>query len=75
MKGCFLAAEEHEYRCDECNKLFECKAELLDHQKFTCSGSPTAFSMVDEDFKPKLNGEDELHECKECEGVYPDAQR
>ncbi|XP_032887890.1 histone-lysine N-methyltransferase MECOM isoform X8 [Amblyraja radiata] len=66
--------EEHEYRCDECNKLFECKAELLDHQKFTCSGSPTAFSMVDEDFKPKLNGEDELHECKECEGVYPDAQ-
>ncbi|XP_062901576.1 histone-lysine N-methyltransferase MECOM isoform X5 [Mobula hypostoma] len=66
--------EEREYRCDECNKLFECKAELLDHQKFTCSGSPTAFSMVDEDFKPKLNGEDELHECKECDGVYPDAQ-
>ncbi|XP_072111194.1 histone-lysine N-methyltransferase MECOM isoform X2 [Mobula birostris] len=66
--------EERENRCDECNKLFECKAELLDHQKFTCSGSPTAFSMVDEDFKPKLNGEDELHECKECDGVYPDAQ-
>uniref|UniRef100_UPI00398F6FCD histone-lysine N-methyltransferase MECOM isoform X2 n=1 Tax=Pristiophorus japonicus TaxID=55135 RepID=UPI00398F6FCD len=66
--------EEREYRCDECNKLFECKAELLDHQKFTCNNSPTAFSMVDEDFKRKLNGEDELHECKECDGVYPDTQ-
>ncbi|XP_067851217.1 histone-lysine N-methyltransferase MECOM isoform X7 [Heptranchias perlo] len=66
--------EERQYRCDECNKLFESKAELLDHQKFTCNNSPTAFSLVDEDFKPKLNGEDELHECKECDGVYPDAQ-
>ncbi|XP_072427980.1 histone-lysine N-methyltransferase MECOM isoform X8 [Chiloscyllium punctatum] len=66
--------EEREYRCVECNKLFECKAELIDHQKFTCNNSSTTFSMVNEDFKPKLNGEDELHECKECDGVYPDAQ-
>ncbi|XP_072330109.1 histone-lysine N-methyltransferase MECOM isoform X6 [Scyliorhinus torazame] len=65
--------EEREYRCLDCNKLFECKAELLDHQKFTCNSSPTAFSMVNEDFKPKLNSDDELHECKECDGVYPDA--
>eukprot|EP00062_Callorhinchus_milii_P000174 gi/632933978/ref/XP_007895191.1/ PREDICTED: MDS1 and EVI1 complex locus protein EVI1 isoform X2 [Callorhinchus milii] len=67
--------EDSQYRCDDCNKIFESKAQLLDHQKFTCSNSHSAFSLVDESFKQKLSGsDDELHECKECNGVYSDTQ-
>nr|XP_033813637.1 histone-lysine N-methyltransferase MECOM isoform X2 [Geotrypetes seraphini] len=72
--------EERQYRCEECDQLFESKAELMDHQKFPCSTPHSAFSMVEESFQEKLDEEDDLHEmhevqeCKECDQVFPDLQ-
>ncbi|MGH0126719.1 UNVERIFIED_CONTAM: hypothetical protein FKN15_062888, partial [Acipenser sinensis] len=79
--------EERQYRCEECDKFFEYKTELLDHQKYPCSTAHSAFSIVDKDFQHKLGGSEhdlqdfhdlhDLHdpqECKECDQVFPDAQ-
>uniref|UniRef100_A0A674H8Q3 [histone H3]-lysine(9) N-methyltransferase n=1 Tax=Taeniopygia guttata TaxID=59729 RepID=A0A674H8Q3_TAEGU len=65
--------EERQYRCEDCDQLFESKAELVDHQKFPCSTPHSAFSMVEEDFQKKLENENdlqdvhEIQECKECD--------
>ncbi|XP_060027910.1 histone-lysine N-methyltransferase MECOM isoform X9 [Erinaceus europaeus] len=72
--------EERQYRCEDCDQIFESKAELADHQKFPCSTPHSAFSMVEEDFPQKLEGENDLRElhaiqeCKECDQVFPDLQ-
>ncbi|XP_012871702.1 PREDICTED: MDS1 and EVI1 complex locus protein EVI1 isoform X8 [Dipodomys ordii] len=72
--------EERQYRCEDCDQLFESKAELADHQKFPCSTPHSAFSMVEEDFQQKLESENELREihaiqeCKECDQAFPDSQ-
>ncbi|KAM7108099.1 histone-lysine N-methyltransferase MECOM isoform 7-T8 [Ciconia maguari] len=72
--------EERQYRCEDCDQLFESKAELVDHQKFPCSTPHSAFSMVEEEFQKKLENENdlrdvhEIQECKECDQVFPDLQ-
>ncbi|XP_065266642.1 histone-lysine N-methyltransferase MECOM isoform X5 [Emys orbicularis] len=72
--------EERQYRCEDCDQLFESKMELVDHQKFPCSTPHSAFSMVEEDFQQKLDNENDLQnmhdiqECKECDQVFPDLQ-
>lgn len=77
----FIFTEERQYRCEDCDQIFESKAELADHQKFPCSTPHSAFSMVEEDFQQKLETENDLREihaiqeCKECDQVFPDLQR
>ncbi|XP_053455742.1 histone-lysine N-methyltransferase MECOM isoform X11 [Nycticebus coucang] len=72
--------EERQYRCEDCDQLFESKAELADHQKFPCGTTHSAFSVVEEDFQQKLESENDLQEihavqeCKECDQVFPDLQ-
>ncbi|XP_053314481.1 histone-lysine N-methyltransferase MECOM isoform X1 [Spea bombifrons] len=72
--------EERQYRCEECDQLFESKAELSDHQKFPCGTPHSAFSMVEDTFQVGLNVKSDLgdmqdaHECKECDQVFPDMQ-
>lgn len=73
--------EERQHRCEDCDQLFESKAELADHQKFPCSTPHSAFSMVEEDLQQNLESESDLREihgnqdCKECDRVFPDLQR
>ncbi|KAM8953493.1 histone-lysine N-methyltransferase MECOM isoform 3-T3 [Pelodytes ibericus] len=72
--------EERQYRCDECDQLFESKAELSDHQKLPCGTPHSAFSLVEDSFPASLKDEDDFidmqhsHECKECDQVFPDMQ-
>ncbi|XP_077344145.1 histone-lysine N-methyltransferase MECOM isoform X5 [Lithobates pipiens] len=72
--------EEYQYRCEECDQLFESIAELNDHQKFPCNTSHSAFSLVEDNFQQNLNEDNDLieiqhsHECKECDQVFPDMQ-
>ncbi|XP_075807184.1 histone-lysine N-methyltransferase MECOM isoform X9 [Microtus pennsylvanicus] len=72
--------EERQRRCEDCDQLFESKAELADHQKFPCSTPHSAFSMVEEDLQQNLESESDLREihgnqdCKECDRVFPDLQ-
>ncbi|XP_053566094.1 histone-lysine N-methyltransferase MECOM [Bombina bombina] len=72
--------EERRYRCEECDQLFESKAELTDHQKFPCSTPHSAFSLVEDNFQQDLNDDSDIHEmhhsheCKECDQIFPDMQ-
>ncbi|XP_052587419.1 histone-lysine N-methyltransferase MECOM isoform X8 [Peromyscus californicus insignis] len=72
--------EDRQHRCEDCDQLFESKAELADHQKFPCSTPHSAFSMVEEDLQQNLESESDLREihgnqdCKECDRVFPDLQ-
>ncbi|XP_069831339.1 histone-lysine N-methyltransferase MECOM isoform X1 [Dendropsophus ebraccatus] len=72
--------EDCQYRCEECDQLFDTNAELSDHQKFPCGTPHSAFSMVENNFKQNLDDDNDLlemqhsHECKECDQVFPDIQ-
>uniref|UniRef100_A0A3P8UQK5 MDS1 and EVI1 complex locus n=1 Tax=Cynoglossus semilaevis TaxID=244447 RepID=A0A3P8UQK5_CYNSE len=66
--------EERRYRCEECDQSFESHNQLLDHQKQPCGMPPSAFlSPEPQDLHP-LHLSHGLHECKECDQVFPDAQ-
>ncbi|MEQ2161105.1 hypothetical protein GOODEAATRI_006331 [Goodea atripinnis] len=76
-------AEERQYRCDDCDQHFESRNQLLDHQKEPCGMPPSAFlnpggdgdltAQEPQDLGP-LPMSHGLHECKECDQVFPDVQ-
>ncbi|XP_007573651.1 MDS1 and EVI1 complex locus protein EVI1 isoform X2 [Poecilia formosa] len=75
--------EERQYRCEDCDQHFESRSELLDHQKEPCGMPPSAFlnpgedadltAQEPQDLRP-LHMSHGLHECKECDQVFPDVQ-
>lgn len=84
-------AEERQYRCEDCDLNFESGSELLDHQKHACGTPPSSGFKLSKQGLPSAGDDadlDPLHlhslplnlprspqECKECEQVFPDAQR
>uniref|UniRef100_A0A674CGT6 MDS1 and EVI1 complex locus n=1 Tax=Salmo trutta TaxID=8032 RepID=A0A674CGT6_SALTR len=74
--------EERQYRCDDCDQLFESVSELLDHQKVPCGTPPSAFLGNPGGDSSDLEGPEGLdhhdhngpQECKECDQVFPDLQ-
>ncbi|XP_030008887.1 histone-lysine N-methyltransferase MECOM isoform X4 [Sphaeramia orbicularis] len=75
--------EERQYRCEDCDQHFESRNQLLDHQKQPCGMPPSSFlnpggdsdlkAQEPQDLRP-LNMSHGLHECKECDQVFPDIQ-
>ncbi|XP_044058351.1 histone-lysine N-methyltransferase MECOM isoform X2 [Siniperca chuatsi] len=75
--------EERQYRCEDCDKHFESRNQLLDHQKQPCGMPPSSFlnpggdsdlkAQEPQDLRP-LHMSHGLHECKECDQVFPDVQ-
>ncbi|XP_028319742.1 MDS1 and EVI1 complex locus protein isoform X3 [Gouania willdenowi] len=75
--------EERQYRCEDCDQHFESRNQLLDHQKQPCGMPPSSFlnpvgendlkAQEPEDLLP-LHMSHGLHECKECDQVFPDIQ-
>uniref|UniRef100_A0A672YU53 MDS1 and EVI1 complex locus n=1 Tax=Sphaeramia orbicularis TaxID=375764 RepID=A0A672YU53_9TELE len=66
--------EERQYRCEDCDQHFESRNQLLDHQKQPCGMPPSSFLNPEpQDLRP-LNMSHGLHECKECDQVFPDIQ-
>uniref|UniRef100_A0A8C7L4V7 MDS1 and EVI1 complex locus n=1 Tax=Oncorhynchus kisutch TaxID=8019 RepID=A0A8C7L4V7_ONCKI len=74
--------EERQYRCEDCDQLFESVSELLDHQKVPCGTPPSAFLGNPGGDSSDLEGPEGLdhhdhngpQECKECDQVFPDLQ-
>uniref|UniRef100_A0AAX7VMS5 MDS1 and EVI1 complex locus n=1 Tax=Astatotilapia calliptera TaxID=8154 RepID=A0AAX7VMS5_ASTCA len=64
--------EERQYRCEDCDQHFESRNQLLDHQKKPCE-SDLRFTQEPQDLRP-LHMSQGLHECKECDQVFPDVQ-
>ncbi|XP_033487477.1 MDS1 and EVI1 complex locus protein EVI1 isoform X7 [Epinephelus lanceolatus] len=75
--------EERQYRCEDCDQHFESRNQLLDHQKQPCGMPPSSFlnpggdsdlqAQEPQDLRP-LHMSHGLHECKECDQVFPDVQ-
>ncbi|KAE8295458.1 MDS1 and EVI1 complex locus protein EVI1-A [Larimichthys crocea] len=75
--------EERQYRCEDCDQHFESRNQLLDHQKQPCGMPPSSFlnpggdsdlkAQEPQDLRP-LHVSHGLHECKECDQVFPDIQ-
>ncbi|XP_070761332.1 histone-lysine N-methyltransferase MECOM isoform X4 [Enoplosus armatus] len=75
--------EERQYRCEDCEQHFESRNQLLDHQKQPCGMPPSSFlnpggdsdlkAQEPQDLRP-LHMSHGLHECKECDQVFPDVQ-
>uniref|UniRef100_A0AAQ5YLA9 MDS1 and EVI1 complex locus n=2 Tax=Amphiprion ocellaris TaxID=80972 RepID=A0AAQ5YLA9_AMPOC len=66
--------EERQYRCEDCDQHFESRNQLLDHQKQPCGMPPTSFLNPEpQDLRP-LHMSHGLHDCKECDQVFPDVQ-
>ncbi|XP_029964251.1 histone-lysine N-methyltransferase MECOM isoform X4 [Salarias fasciatus] len=75
--------EERQYRCEDCDQHFESRSQLLDHQKQPCGMPPSSFlnpggendlkAQEPQDLRP-LHMSHGLHECKECDQVFPDVQ-
>ncbi|XP_061575128.1 histone-lysine N-methyltransferase MECOM isoform X7 [Cololabis saira] len=75
--------EERQYRCEDCDQHFESRNQLLDHQKQPCGMPPSSFlnpggdsdlkAHEPQDLRP-LHASHGLHECKECDQVFPDVQ-
>ncbi|XP_005944731.1 histone-lysine N-methyltransferase MECOM isoform X11 [Haplochromis burtoni] len=75
--------EERQYRCEDCDQHFESRNQLLDHQKKPCGMPPSSFlnpggdndlkAQEPQDLRP-LHMSQGLHECKECDQVFPDVQ-
>nr|XP_020455990.1 MDS1 and EVI1 complex locus protein EVI1 isoform X3 [Monopterus albus] len=75
--------EERQYRCEDCDQHFESRNQLLDHQKQPCGMPPSSFlnpgsdsdlkAQEPQDLRP-LHMSHGLHECKECDQVFPDIQ-
>uniref|UniRef100_A0A3B4FSU9 MDS1 and EVI1 complex locus n=1 Tax=Pundamilia nyererei TaxID=303518 RepID=A0A3B4FSU9_9CICH len=73
--------EERQYRCEDCDQHFESRNQLLDHQKKPCGMPPSSFLNPGESDLPQepqdlrpLHMSQGLHECKECDQVFPDVQ-
>ncbi|KAM9318650.1 MDS1 and EVI1 complex locus protein EVI1-A [Pholidichthys leucotaenia] len=74
--------EDRQYRCEDCDQHFESRNQLLDHQKQPCGIPPSSFlspggdndlkAQEPQDLRP-LHMSHGLHECKECDQVFPDA--
>uniref|UniRef100_A0A669CHJ5 MDS1 and EVI1 complex locus n=1 Tax=Oreochromis niloticus TaxID=8128 RepID=A0A669CHJ5_ORENI len=67
--------EERQYRCEDCDQHFESRNQLLDHQKKPCGMPPSSFLNPDVLLNWNQDTNDlRLHECKECDQVFPDIQ-
>ncbi|XP_061774997.1 histone-lysine N-methyltransferase MECOM isoform X1 [Nerophis ophidion] len=74
--------EERQYRCEDCDQHFESRNQLLDHQMQQCGMPTSSFLNTGEDSDTAQEPQDlrpihlshGLHECKECDQVFPDIQ-
>uniref|UniRef100_A0AAZ3Q9C0 C2H2-type domain-containing protein n=1 Tax=Oncorhynchus tshawytscha TaxID=74940 RepID=A0AAZ3Q9C0_ONCTS len=67
--------DEQMYRCEDCDELFTSALELQRHQKCFCSSAGSVFdTLSNEDFKQGCDDSDHesVHECKDCEKIFPD---
>ncbi|XP_043918906.1 histone-lysine N-methyltransferase PRDM16 isoform X2 [Protopterus annectens] len=63
--------EEQTFCCGVCGELFQTKVELRRHQKYACSAVNTIFETLNEDIKQEKLEDGTVHECKDCERIFP----
>nr|XP_033777887.1 histone-lysine N-methyltransferase PRDM16 isoform X6 [Geotrypetes seraphini] len=63
--------EEHAFRCEECDELFQSKLELRRHQKYACGTVGPLYESLSKEIKQEGFDDEPVHECKDCERMFP----
>uniref|UniRef100_A0A6I8N171 PR/SET domain 16 n=1 Tax=Ornithorhynchus anatinus TaxID=9258 RepID=A0A6I8N171_ORNAN len=63
--------EEHPFRCEECDELFQSKLDLRRHKKYSCSSVGALYETLSEEIKQEGLSDGQVHECKDCERMFP----
>ncbi|KAG8434198.1 hypothetical protein GDO86_012535 [Hymenochirus boettgeri] len=63
--------EEHTFRCEECDELFQSKLDLRRHQKYACTTVNHIYESLNEEIKQEGLDNEQVHECKDCERLFP----
>ncbi|XP_072012420.1 histone-lysine N-methyltransferase PRDM16 isoform X3 [Engystomops pustulosus] len=63
--------EEHTFRCEDCDELFQSKLDLRRHQKYACNTVNHIYESLNEEIKQEGFDNEQVHECKDCERLFP----
>ncbi|XP_063292881.1 histone-lysine N-methyltransferase PRDM16 isoform X2 [Pelobates fuscus] len=63
--------EEHTFRCEDCDELFQSKLDLRRHQKYACNTVNHIYESLSEEIKQESFDNEQVHECKDCERLFP----
>ncbi|XP_068094957.1 histone-lysine N-methyltransferase PRDM16 isoform X2 [Hyperolius riggenbachi] len=63
--------EEHTFRCEDCDELFQSKLDLRRHQKYACNTVNHIYESLSEEIKQEGFDNEQVHECKDCERLFP----
>ncbi|XP_007070224.2 histone-lysine N-methyltransferase PRDM16 isoform X4 [Chelonia mydas] len=63
--------EEHTFRCEDCDELFQSKLDLRRHKKYACNSVSSLYETLNEELKQEGLGDGQVYECKDCERMFP----
>lgn len=72
---CVCVAEEHSFRCEDCDELFQSKLDLRRHKKYACSAVSSLYESLSDEIKQEGLGDGQVYECKDCERMFPNKYR
>lgn len=67
--------EEHTFRCEDCDELFQSKLDLRRHKKYACSAVSSLYDTLNDEIKQEGLGDGQVFECKDCERMFPNKYR
>lgn len=68
-------AEEHTFRCEDCDELFQSKLDLRRHKKYACNAVSSLYETLNDEMKQEGLGDGQVYECKDCERMFPNKYR
>lgn len=68
-------AEEHTFRCEDCDELFQSKLDLRRHKKYACNAVSSLYETLNDEIKQEGLGDGQVYECKDCERMFPNKYR
>lgn len=68
-------SEEHTFRCEDCDELFQSKLDLRRHKKYACNSVSSLYETLNDEIKQEGLGDGQVYECKDCERMFPNKYR
>lgn len=72
---CPSLSEEHTFRCEDCDELFQSKLDLRRHKKYACNTVSSLYETLNEEIKQEGLSDGQVYECKDCERMFPNKYR
>lgn len=75
MSSSLSVVEEHTFRCEDCDELFQSKLDLRRHKKYACNAVSSLYETLNDEIKQEGLGDGQVYECKDCERMFPNKYR